>query len=54
MQFDPSSKALPKRSELTPIEGAPDGAAWFWGKDDEVFLYVDACKQNLTGNSSGV
>ncbi|KIX98790.1 uncharacterized protein Z520_05251 [Fonsecaea multimorphosa CBS 102226] len=36
MHFDPSSTALPKRSELPSIPGAPDGAAWFWGKDDEL------------------
>ncbi|KIW91969.1 uncharacterized protein Z519_06951 [Cladophialophora bantiana CBS 173.52] len=36
MLFDPSSTALPKRSELPKIPGAPDGAAWFWGKDDEL------------------
>lgn len=36
MKFDPSSQSLPKRSELPKIDGAPDGAAWFWGKDDEV------------------
>jgi hypothetical protein len=34
--FDPNSNSLPKRSELPAIEGAPKGAAWFWGKDDEV------------------
>ncbi|KAK0248388.1 hypothetical protein LTR91_011194 [Friedmanniomyces endolithicus] len=36
MLFDPSSTSLPKRSELPSIEGAPAGAAWFWGKDDEL------------------
>lgn len=36
MLFDPSSKSLPKRSELPSIPDAPDGAAWFWGKDDEL------------------
>jgi hypothetical protein len=34
--FDPNSNSLPKRSELEDIPGAPKGAAWFWGKDDEV------------------
>lgn len=36
MKFDPNSNALPKRSELPAIPGAPDGAAWFWGSNDEV------------------
>ncbi|TKA30303.1 hypothetical protein B0A54_15381 [Friedmanniomyces endolithicus] len=36
MLFDPSSTSLPKRSELPAIEGAPAGAAWFWGPDDEL------------------
>jgi len=36
MKFDPSSNSLPKRSELPAIPGAPEGAAWFWGDDDEL------------------
>ena len=36
MRFDPESDNLPKRSELPDIPGAPNGAAWFWGEDDEV------------------
>ncbi len=36
MQLDKSSSTLPKRSELPEIPDAPPGAAWLWGKDDEV------------------
>ncbi|KAI1609818.1 hypothetical protein EDD37DRAFT_378960 [Exophiala viscosa] len=36
MKLDSSSQSLPKRSELPKIDGAPDGAAWFWGQDDEL------------------
>ena len=36
MIFDADSDKLPKRSELQHVAGAPEGAAWFWGKDDEV------------------
>ncbi|KAH0848648.1 hypothetical protein FOPE_02556 [Fonsecaea pedrosoi] len=35
LTLDPNSDHLPKRSELPPIPGAPAGALWFWGKDDE-------------------
>lgn len=37
MKFDPNADAsqLPKRSELPPIPGAPPGAAWFWGPEDQ-------------------
>lgn len=38
MQFDKNSNSLPKRAEHPEISGAPGGAAWFWGKDDEVSL----------------
>jgi hypothetical protein len=40
IRLDPSAEAptLPKRTELPAIPGAPVGAAWFWGKDDEVCL----------------
>lgn len=31
-------KNLPKRSELPVIPEAPAGAAWFWGRDDGVYL----------------
>jgi len=37
MLLDPRSSSLPKRSELPDIPGTPKGAAWFWGKDDEVW-----------------
>lgn len=36
MKFNSDSNNLPKRSELPPIAGAPEGAAWFWGENDEV------------------
>ncbi|RFU25167.1 hypothetical protein B7463_g11173, partial [Scytalidium lignicola] len=35
MLFDPNQPDLPKRSELPKIPGAPEGAAWFWGKEDQ-------------------
>jgi hypothetical protein len=41
--FDPKSNSLPKRSELEDIPGAPKGAAWFWGKDDEVSDFMRCC-----------
>ncbi|GIZ47900.1 hypothetical protein CKM354_001097700 [Cercospora kikuchii] len=34
--LDPSQAALPKRSELPSLPNAPAGAAWLWGKDDEL------------------
>lgn len=36
LQLDPSSNKLPKRADLPDIPGAPKGAAWFWGEEDEV------------------
>ena len=35
-QFNPDDEKFPTRKELPAIEGAPEGAAWFWGKDDGV------------------
>lgn len=37
MKWDPDSDELPKRKNLPSIEGAPAGAAWFWGKEDQVY-----------------
>ena len=34
--WDPDSSRFPRRKDLPRIEGAPDGAAWVWGKDDNV------------------
>ncbi|KAI9811865.1 MAG: hypothetical protein M1827_005216 [Pycnora praestabilis] len=32
--FDANATSFPKRHELPHVEGTPEGAAWFWGKDD--------------------
>lgn len=42
LPWHPDETALPTRKNLPKIEGAPDQAAWVWGKDDFVrasFLY---------------
>lgn len=36
MQFDPNSNSFPLRKDLPAIPGAPKGAAWFWGADDQL------------------
>ncbi|KAL4805231.1 putative cyclase-domain-containing protein [Aspergillus unguis] len=36
MQFNPDATSLPLRRHLPAIPGSPEGAAWFWGKDDEL------------------
>ncbi len=34
--WDPDSNNFPTRKELPEIPGAPAGAAWFWGENDNV------------------
>lgn len=34
--FDPDGKTFPLRKDLPSIPGAPEGAAWLWGKDDQI------------------
>ena len=34
--WDPDSDVFPTFADLPKIPGAPEGAAWFWGKDDNV------------------
>jgi hypothetical protein len=34
--WDPNSTKFPTRKELPKIPGAPDDAAWVWGKEDNV------------------
>jgi hypothetical protein len=36
LRWDPDSNWFPSRKHLPTIPGAPQGAAWVWGKDDYV------------------
>jgi hypothetical protein len=36
MPFDPDSTIFPTRKELPTIPGAPEGAAWVWGDNDNI------------------
>lgn len=41
MPFDPNSTKFPTRKELPEISGAPPGAAWVWGENDNVSVEND-------------
>ena len=34
--FDPNATSFPNRKDVPTREGAPPGAAWVWGEDDQV------------------
>ncbi|KAL4956751.1 hypothetical protein BDW69DRAFT_202669 [Aspergillus filifer] len=34
--WNPDNSRFPSRKELPKIPGAPEGAAWVWGKDDQI------------------
>lgn len=36
LPWDPDNTKFPLRKDLPKIDGAPDGAAWVWGKEDYV------------------
>lgn len=36
LPWNPNSTSFPTRKNLPKLPDAPDGAAWVWGKDDEV------------------
>lgn len=36
LPWNPDASRFPSRKELPKIAGAPDDAAWVWGKDDQV------------------
>lgn len=36
LPWNPDSTKFPSRKDLPKIPGAPEGAAWVWGKDDYV------------------
>lgn len=36
LPWDPDTTELPTFKNLPKIPGAPEGAAWVWGKDDYV------------------
>ena len=34
--YNPDAKSFPSRKDVPRREDAPEGAAWVWGKDDNV------------------
>jgi hypothetical protein len=36
LPWNPDASRFPSRKELPKVPGAPDQAAWVWGKDDQV------------------
>ena len=34
--YDPNAKSFPSRKDVPRREDAPEGAAWVWGKEDNV------------------
>ncbi|OJJ63664.1 hypothetical protein ASPSYDRAFT_38278 [Aspergillus sydowii CBS 593.65] len=36
LPWNPDASRFPSRKELPKIPGAPNQAAWVWGKDDQV------------------
>lgn len=43
LPWDPDLTKLPSRKNLPSIPGAPEGAAWVWGKDDQVRDKLGCC-----------
>ena len=47
--FDPDCTKFPSRRDVPPQSGAPPGAAWVWGKEDNVgYGTKDQCYWTLT------
>lgn len=40
LPWDPELTIFPTRKNLPLIPGAPEGAAWVWGKDDQVREHI--------------
>ena len=40
LPWDPNCTKFPSRKDLPKLPDAPDGAAWVWGKDDEVDVAI--------------
>jgi hypothetical protein len=38
--WNPNNAKFPCRKDLPKLSGAPEGAAWVWGKDDEVCVLL--------------
>jgi hypothetical protein len=36
LPWNPNNAKFPSRKDLPKLSGAPEGAAWVWGKNDEV------------------
>ena len=39
LPWNPNNTQFPSIKDLPKLPGAPEGAAWVWGKDDEVGYY---------------
>ena len=40
LPFDPDSTVFPSRKDVPRRDDAPEGAAWVWGKDDNVRIAI--------------
>lgn len=40
LPFDPDSTVFPSRKDVPRRDDAPEGAAWVWGKDDNVCIPI--------------
>jgi hypothetical protein len=38
LPWDPNSLSFPSHDELPKLPDAPEGAAWVWGKEDQVYV----------------
>ncbi len=38
LPWNPNCSKFPSRKELPQLPGAPEGAAWVWGEDDQVLI----------------
>lgn len=40
LPWDPNCSRFPVRKDLPRLSGAPEGAAWVWGENDQVFMGI--------------
>jgi hypothetical protein len=40
LPWNPNNTRFPSQKDLPKLPGAPDGAAWVWGEDDQVCAFA--------------
>ena len=53
LPWNPNNASFPSRKNLPKLPGAPEDAAWVWGKDDQVCVLLSVTDIQFTMADAG-